>query len=116
MFFVTNKGGTSSIKGKIFVAEFNIFTPVDSFYSGKENIYIIYGNNSYFGDKIESSYDGSFEFPYLKKGSYKIFSYSDCLVNDPTCDGGKKTVLMEVEITENHQQLDIGDLRIEKLQ
>ena len=87
------EGGTSIIKGKLFVTLYNIFTPIDSFYSGKENIYIIYGDASYFGNKIESSYDGSFEFPYLKKGKYKIFSYSNCLVNDTTCHGGKKTVL-----------------------
>ncbi len=110
------QGGTSKITGKLFVAEYNIFTPVDSFYSGKENIYIIYGDNAYFGDKIESSYNGTFEFPYLKKGKYTIYTYSDCLVNDTSCHGGKKVILKETEITENKQTLDIGDLRIVRLQ
>lgn len=112
----SGQGGTSSIQGKLFVVQQNIFTPIDSFYSGKENVYIVYGDNAYFGEKIESSYDGTFKFPYLKKGKYTIFSYSDCLGTDTTCHGGKKTVLIETEITDNHQQVDIGDLRIVKIQ
>ncbi|GDX52341.1 hypothetical protein LBMAG27_13880 [Bacteroidota bacterium] len=109
------QGGTSTIKGKIFVAEYNVFTPIDSFYSGKVSVYIIYGDNEYFGDKIESSYDGTFEFPYLKKGKYTLFAYSDCLLG-ADCDGGKKVIKKEVEITENKQTIDAGDIRIEVIQ
>ncbi len=108
-------GGTSTIKGKIFVTEYNVFTPIDSFYSGKVSVYIIYGDNEYFGDKIESSYDGTFEFPYLKKGNYTLFAYSDCLLGTE-CNGGKKIVVKEVEITANKQSIDVGNLRIEVIQ
>lgn len=108
-------GGTSAIEGKIFVALYNAFTPVDSFYSGKENIYIIYGSDNYFSDKIESSYDGTFRFPYLKKGKYTLFVYEDCL-NGTDCDGGKRVIKKEVEITSNKQTLNVGDIRIERLQ
>ncbi len=109
-------GGTSTIKGKLFVAEYNILDIQDSFYVGKEDIYIIYGDNEYFDDKIESSYDGTFEFPYLKKGKYTLFSYGECLPNDSLCFGGKKAFVKEVVITENKQIVDIGDLRIVWLQ
>jgi hypothetical protein len=109
------QGGTSKIIGKIFVARYNVFTPVDSFYYGGVNLYIIYGDNAYYGDKIESSYDGTFEFPYLKKGKYTLFTYSDCLLG-ADCDGGKRVIKKEVEITDNKQTLDVGDIRIEMIQ
>lgn len=108
------QGGTSSIQGKIFIAHYNVFTPVDSFYSGKQNVYIIYGSDNYFSDKIESSYDGTFKFPYLKKGKYTIFTYEDCL-NGTDCNGGLKVVKTEVELTGNKQTLDIGDIRVKKI-
>lgn len=107
-------GGTSIIQGRLFVAHYNVFTAVDSFYSGKQNVYLIYGSDNYFSDKIESSYDGTFKFPYLKKGKYSIFVYEDCL-SGIDCHAGLKAVKMDVEITSNKQVLDVGNFRIVKI-
>lgn len=72
-------GGDSTIRGKIVQhsldEDFKVVQGVAPI--GKEDVYIIYGNNASYGDKVETNYDGTFEFNYLQKGSYKIFYYSE---------------------------------------
>ena len=81
---------------------------VDSFYAQAEHVYIIYGDAAYFGDDIKTSYDGTYEFPYLRKGSYTIFAYSRC----DTCAAGQQPALINTEISKNHSVVILPDLVI----
>ncbi|MBL4586500.1 MAG: hypothetical protein JKX84_05535, partial [Flavobacteriales bacterium] len=56
----------------------------------------------------KTSFDGSFRFQYLQKGTYTIFVYSDC----DTCDSGTETISQTIEITENNQDIVLDDLEI----
>lgn len=110
------QGGTSIIKGKVYVQNYNSSgTAITSEYFGQDfDVYIIYGaDGTYFNDKIATSYDGSFEFPYLAKGKYQIFVYSKCFntVQNP-CPSGQETVLVSAEITENKSTVDVGTITI----
>ena len=104
-------GGTSTIRGKIFVMNYNNSGQfVDSFYAQEEHVYIIYGDAAYFGDDVKTSYDGTYEFPYLRKGSYTIFAYSRC----DTCAGGQQPALLPAEISKNHSVVTLPTLVINK--
>lgn len=105
-------GGRASIKGKVWVKEYNNeFTILKSeHYAQGENVYITYGDNPEIKDKTETSYDGSFEFPYLQKGKYKIFVVSK---DSTTAElSGQTSVIREVEITAKKQTVIVEDITI----
>ena len=93
------------ISGKIMALEgsFNPFTnqfdTTALYYIQDENVYIIYGDDStqVYDDDFETSWDGSYEFDYLRKGNYILFTYSKC----DTCLSGPRPIFWSVEIPEN---------------
>ncbi|MFM7667100.1 MAG: hypothetical protein ACKO7D_02810 [Bacteroidota bacterium] len=107
------EGGSSTIKGLVREQRFNsLGNLISEYLIADQDVFIIYGNESnFYDDDIKTSYDGSFEFRYLKKGNYKIFVYEDC----NTCPSGVKEVLIPVEITENNQIIDLDTIDIKKL-
>lgn len=108
-------GGKSSIKGRLHAT--NVWNSScgaivngDEYYAPDEDVYIVYGDDPSYGDRVRSGPDGTFWFRYLRVGTYKIYAYSnDC--NDPS---GKSASIMTVEITEKNQEIDLGTLEIEK--
>jgi hypothetical protein len=103
-------GGTSTIHGKIFVQRYNEFgTMYQDYYGPDERVYIIYGDNIGYDDEVKTAYDGTYKFPFLRKGTYTIYAYSDCL----TCDGGSEAKTVQVEITDNNQDIEVEDIVIE---
>jgi hypothetical protein len=101
------EGGTSRIKGKIYIRDYNsTFTILeDEFYAMEERVYVTYGNDDFYDDDIRTSYDGTYAFNNLRKGSYTIFAYSDdSLLATP---GGMYPVFKTVEITEEYQTIEI---------
>jgi len=107
------QGGSATIKGVIKEQKYNTLGNIIAEYPiADQNVYIIYGNNnSFYDDDIKTSYDGSFEFRYLKKGSYRIFVYEDCA----TCPSGKKEIIVPVEITKNNEIVTLDTINIKKL-
>jgi hypothetical protein len=95
------KGGSSLIRGRVWVEDWNAaFTIKNGEYAGAdEDVYIIYGNDISYGDKVKASYNGEFEFKYLRKGSYRIYVYS----KDKTLssESGKTYVLKECTVGED---------------
>jgi len=108
------EGGNSSITGFVQVVQYNAFyTQVTGQYPGAdEEVFIIYGDDIGYGDKIFASYDGRFEFKYLRKGTYTLYVYSgDTTLSDTV---GKIPVVRQVEITENKQTVDAGTFIVKK--
>jgi hypothetical protein len=108
------EGGTSTIKGKVWVEDWNTaFTIKNGEYAGAdEDVYIIYGDQVNYGDRIRTNYNGEFEFKYLNKGKYKVYVYSKD--KTLTSQSGDTYVLKEVEITKNKQVVDIEQITIYK--
>lgn len=117
----SGSGGNSSIKGKIWVRQYVLnFSSLDEEYAGAdEEVYIIYGDETSYGDRIRSDYEGDFEFKYLRKGSYKIYVYSEdsaAIVEPPIHPYAPKiAIIKEVEITDKKQTVDAGTFTILKL-
>jgi len=107
----SGEGGTSNIKGKIYVMNYNGSGQLTSQYYGQEErVYIIYGDADFYGNDTRTSYDGTYEFDFLRKGSYTVFAYSDC----DTCASGSEAVKIASEITENHSTVTLPDLVVRR--
>ena len=105
------QGGTSTIKGKIYAMNYNGSGQLQGeYYAAEERVYLVFGDNDFYGLDTRTSYDGTYEFPYLLKGSYTVFAYSNC----DTCDSGTVEVKLETEVTENHSTVELPDIVIKK--
>jgi hypothetical protein len=60
---------------------------------------------------VKTSYDGSFVFNYLQKGTYTVFVYED----DATQPSGNNVIKQTFEITEKGQVVDLGTINTRKL-
>lgn len=115
-------GGNSSIKGKISVKECGPkMTGVNNTYNGfDEDIYIIYGDDISYSDRIKTDYEGDFEFKYLRKGSYKIYFYSmDSTQINPNNNNTSwlaVPIVKEISITKKKQVVDAGTISLFKAQ
>ena len=71
-------GGDASIRGKVYVKHYNTtFSTLLSSYFGPDiYVYIVYGDDISYGQRLKTNYEGAFEFKYLYKGDYKIYAYS----------------------------------------
>lgn len=114
-------GGTSSISGKITVEE--VLVNIDNCevlatYSAQEHdVYLIYGDNinEFYDEDVKTSWNGNFEFNFLKKGKYIVYTYSDCIgapcdCTDAACDSctlslPKQYISRSIEINENSQEV-----------
>ena len=108
------EGGSSSISGKVYVKNYNAnFTKLNKeYYSSNESVYIIYGNELSYGNNIKTSYDGVYEFKFLRKGNYKLFTYSkDSSLKSAS---GTIAVIAKIEIKDNNEIVKVPDLVIFK--
>ncbi len=104
-------GGKSTIYGKVLVKEYNsTFTYLQETYWGPGIwVYLIYGDDRDYGDRIQTNYDGTWEFKYLRPGSYKVYAYS----KDSTLQTNALVpVLREIEIPDKKQDIEIPNLVI----
>jgi hypothetical protein len=108
------EGGTSTIRGKVIVREYNgDFTILRDVYPGaKEDVYIVYGDDFVYGDQFETHYDGSYEFNYLREGSYTVYAYSEDSTN--LISSEEIPVIKHVEITGKNQTVEVPDIIILK--
>jgi hypothetical protein len=108
--------GTAKIKGRVKVIDYleaslpNLVVE-KSYYVAEQEVYLTYGDHSYYDERIRTQYDGTFEFGKLIPGDYLVFLYSD----DVSGESDKVAVKLEVKITSLEQVVDLGEIVIEKL-
>lgn len=104
-------GGKASITGTVKGTRWlnNCTTNAGTFLAEDEDVYIIYGDDPSYGDRVKTGPGGVFYFPYLRPGKYTIYAYST------TCTVAQKEAeIMEVEITDKNQALITDTLEIDK--
>ncbi len=106
------EGGKASIKGSVWVEDYNsAFTVLNGSYNGADvEVYIIYGDETNFGERLRANYEGKFEFNYLRPGKYKVYVYSKD--NTLQSESGMVTVVKEVEIKSKKEVVDLGQISI----
>ncbi|HDR67522.1 MAG TPA: hypothetical protein ENN61_00570 [Bacteroidaceae bacterium] len=82
----------------------------DISFAQEQEVYLIYGNHTFYDERIRTQYDGTFEFNNLIPGDYKIFLYSE----DVTGGTEMITIMRYATITEREQVVDLGEITIEK--
>lgn len=80
------EGGTAVVQGKVYKVlhangiyaqdEESLVQMADTFPAAKEDVYIVYGDEPIYGDKMETGFDGFYRFKFLTKGTYRVFAYS----------------------------------------
>jgi len=72
------EGGNATIYGRVLVRDYNpTFTALlDTYWGQDEDVFIIYGDEKGVSDRVRTSYNGGFQFKYLRPGKYTIFAYS----------------------------------------
>lgn len=106
------KGGTSTIKGKVIVREYNSdFTIKLGEYPGQEvDVYIIYGSQDVYGDRFRTDWEGNYEFNYLQEGTYTIYALSKDSMNYITDE--RIPVFQEVQVSGKNQTVEVPDILI----
>lgn len=111
-------GGNSSIKGKVTMYFYDASTNTFSkkYPAADVDVYIIYGNDVSYGDRIRTDYEGDFEFKFLRKGNYTIYVYStDTLAfKGPPANpkAPKIAITKNITISKNKQTVDVGEIII----
>jgi len=105
-------GGNSTIYGKIITHNYNAeFTNLKGIYpAADEDVYIIYGNDFSYSERIRTSYEGIYEFKYLRPGDYTIYAYSKD--STLTLASGIYPVIKKVTIKDKQQTVEVEDMKI----
>ena len=107
------KGGKATILGKVYVQHYTNLgaTPGISYYARDKDVFIVYGNNTFYDDKVATHHDGSYQFDYLMPGNYTVYTYSKDVVG--SADNPKILVLKEVTISDKNQTVELDDFEID---
>jgi hypothetical protein len=105
-------GGNSTIYGEITAYNYNAeFTELRGIYpAADEDVFLIYGDDRSYSQRVRTNYNGIYEFKYLRPGNYTIYVYSKD--STLTLISGIYPVILEVEITENKQTIEAEDMKI----
>jgi len=104
-------GGTCTLKGKVLIQDYNSFGVLqDTFYGPDERVFIVYGDDDFYGDEIRTHYDGSFRFQNLYKGTYTVYAYSEC----DTCHMPEVPIKHTVTFTKEKETIVLPDLILRK--
>lgn len=109
------EGGKASITGKIWVEDWdsNFLVKKYEFPGLDEDVYIVYGDHLSHDDKVQTNYNGEFEFKYLRKGKYKVYVFSD-KKQTSTSQSDKEAIVFELEIKSTKGKIDLGTITILK--
>lgn len=107
------EGGAATIRGKVMVQDYTLSGNKNgSPYPGADvKVYLIYGNGTTYADDYDCSYDGSYEFKNLRKGTYKVFVYQD-IIPEPADPPNEEAVIEQVIISDKKGVVTVPDLEI----
>lgn len=73
------EGGTGTVRGYVKLIQHpddNYQLTVDTINAAKTDVFIVYGDEDFYGDDTETNPDGLYQFEYLTPGKYTVFAYS----------------------------------------
>ena len=99
------EGGRTSVTGRVWAEEWDDISYTQHYdsldrWAADEEVYIIYGDDLSYGERIRTGPNGVFEFKYLREGDYTVYVYSEALENVSATAGGKVAVSKRISIPE----------------
>lgn len=102
-------GGRATIKGKVYTHNYNSSLVLqDSGYLGAQKVYIKYGDQVGIGNDVDTDNEGIYVFPYLRKGTYTIYTYSKTLQNNQL----DSVVIQTITIADRKETVELPDFEI----
>lgn len=104
------EGGTGTIQGKVYKVihdDDNFDMKADTIVAAKEDVYIVYGDDTFYGDDVKTGEDGTYRFQYLTPGEYTIYAYSKLATDERVAV--KKTITLERGKTANVEDIYIHE-------
>ncbi|MBZ0205136.1 MAG: hypothetical protein K8H89_02345 [Flavobacteriales bacterium] len=105
------EGGKAVIKGTVMRQNVNALgIPQGDPYPYQDTrVYIIYGDNDFHDDDVRTGPDGNYEFRWLRKGDYTVYTFGECdcpgnsveVSRKVTIDGKKDVVTVPTIIVDN---------------
>lgn len=113
---VPGEGGNSSIKGTV-ALEYRLVltnpaTTQATVPGADEDVFILYGDHTSPDDRVNTNFNGEFEFRDLRPGDYTIYVYSRDTTGDPLAHPTRMPISVTAEITDRKQVVDTGELTI----
>ena len=108
-------GGNSSIRGKV-TKEIRLIldnpnTLQHEVPAADVDMYIQYGDHTSPDDRIQTNYNGEFEFLQLRPGKYTIYCFSkDTNAVAVNWDEDHMPIVRNVEITDNKQVIEVDEM------
>lgn len=102
------EGGTGTIRGYVKLVHHpddDYQLNVDTLNAAKTDVFIVYGNDEFYGDDIETDPDGLYQFEYLTPGDYTVFAYS-------TLATGEKVAVAQTVKLERGQVAEVPTIYI----
>ncbi|MBL7754332.1 MAG: hypothetical protein JNM44_07640 [Chitinophagaceae bacterium] len=103
-------GGRASIQGKVFVYDTNK-EQTDTLaegYLGNINVFISVDGQEGVLEQVDTDLNGSYKIEELRKGTYQLWVYSDCL----TCPDDREAIKYTVTISGNKDEMKLPDFII----
>ena len=102
------EGGTGTVQGYVRLVhhpddDYNL--NVDTMVAAKTDVFIIYGEEAFYGDDTETNPDGLYQFEYLTPGDYTVFAYS-------TLPTGEKVAVAETVTLERGKVAQVPTIYI----
>lgn len=102
------EGGTGTVKGYVKLVHHpddNYSLNADTLDAAKTDVFIIYGDQPFYGDDVETGPDGLYQFDYLTPGKYTVFAYS-------TLATGEKVAVSQTVTLERGQVAEVPTIFI----
>jgi hypothetical protein len=101
-------GGDATITGKLLVESYNSNCSIKQaeFYGVDEDVYLIYGDDPSYTERVRTGPGGVFWFPYLRKGTYTVYAITQ------SCSAilGDSIISKTIEIKDRKETISTEDL------
>ena len=101
-------GGTGAIEGTVYKVlhpddNFNLET--DTVLAAKEDVFLVYGTQQFYGDDAETDHTGFYRFDYLRPGTYTVYAYSSLV-------SGERTAVSQIVEVQRGKTTTVPDIYI----
>jgi hypothetical protein len=102
-------GGRAEIRGAVLFQNVSSSGSPDGdpYPAVDERVYIIYGDGQYHDDDTRTGPNGEFRFPWLRKGSYRIYAISEC-----DTEGCREGIYRTAEVEGRREILSVPTITI----